>query len=332
MMKDTVVTRSAAVQDLSATENASLEENRAAEATDRVGAKPEKGGADNRRQGRNVRTKKILFKVLHYVVNTVVGLIFLFPLLFLLVSAFNPARTLPSQITSFNDFLPEYFTFDNIVSVFTRIPMFRYFGNTLLYAGVTVIGVLIVNSMAGYALAKINFRGHKVVDFFIIIMLIIPFEGITLALYFVVKTLGFLNTPFAVTVPSFMSCFYIFMFRQFFVSVPTALLEAAEIDGAGPFKTFFRIVVPTAVPVFITVFILEFIGKWGDYYWPMLTLTDTKLYNVQLAIKEFSTAQPYHWGTVMASLAVVTVPTIVLFLCLQKYYIEGISTQGIKDM
>lgn len=286
---------------------------------------------ENKAKKRRI-SRKLIFKILHYLVNTVIGIFFLFPLLFLLISAFNPARTLPSQITSITDFLPEYFTFDNIVDVFTRIPMIRYFGNTILYAGLTVIGVLIVNSMAGYALAKISFRGRGIVNMFIVIMLIIPFEGITLALYLVVRAIGFLNTPLAVTVPSFMSCFYIFMFRQFFVSVPTALIEAAEIDGAGPFKTYFSIVVPTAVPVFITVFILEFIGKWSDYYWPMLTLTNSNLYNVQLAIKEFSTAQPYHWGTVMASLAVVTVPIIILFLCLQKYYIEGISTQGIKDM
>lgn len=276
--------------------------------------------------------RKRVTKILLYVLNTALGLLFLFPLLFMFVSAFNPARTLPSQITSLGDFLPAYFTFDNIVSVFTRIPMVRYFANTLLYALGTVVGVLIVNGMAGYALAKINFRGNRVIYNFIVIMLIIPFEGITLALYLVVRTLGLLNTPLAVILPSFFSCFYVFMFRQFFLGVPNALIEAAEIDGASPFGTYIKIVVPTAVPVFITVFILEFIGKWGDYYWPMLTLTSEGWYNVQLAIKEFSTASPYHWGTVMASLAVVIVPVLVVFLCLQRYYIEGIATQGIKDM
>ncbi|MGN0823363.1 MAG: carbohydrate ABC transporter permease [Candidatus Gallimonas sp.] len=278
-----------------------------------------------------MRRKKIL-KIVFYVVNTLVGLLFLFPLLFMFLSAFNPARTLPTQIGSFGDFLPEYLTASNLVSVFTRIPMLKYFGNTLLYAFGTVLGVLVVNSMAGYALAKINFKGNRLIYNFIVIMLIIPFEGITLTLYLVVKTLGILDTPFAVILPSLFSCFYIFMFRQFFLGVPTALIEAAEIDGSGAFSTYFRIVVPTAVPVFITVFILEFIGKWGDYYWPMLTLTSETWFNVQIAIKEFSTASPYHWGTVMASLAVVTVPVLVVFLCLQKYYIEGIATQGIKDM
>lgn len=280
----------------------------------------------------NGKTRKTVHKVVMYIVNALLGIIFLFPLIFLFVSAFNPARDLPSQIGSFGDLMPEYLTFSNFASVFTRIPMLQYFGNTLLYALGTVFGVLVVNSMAGYALAKINFKGNKLVYNFIVIMLIIPFEGITLSLYLVVRAFGMVDTPLAVILPSFFSCFYIFMFRQFFIGVPTALIEAAEIDGAGSFTTYFRIIVPTAVPVFITVFILEFIGKWGDYYWPLLTLTNNQWYNVQLAIKSFSTASPYHWGTVMASLAVVTVPVLIVFMCLQKYYIEGIATQGIKDM
>lgn len=280
----------------------------------------------------NGKTKRTVHKTVMYVVNSLLGIIFLFPLIFLFISAFNPVSVLPSQIGSFGDLMPEYLTFSNIASVFTRIPMLQYFGNTLLYALGTVFGVLVVNSMAGYALAKINFNGNKLVYNFIVIMLIIPFEGITLSLYLVVRAFNMLNTPLAVILPSFFSCFYIFMFRQFFIGVPTALIEAAEIDGAGSFTTYFRIIIPTAVPVFITVFILEFIGKWGDYYWPLLTLQQSQWYNVQVAIKKFSTATPYHWGTVMASLAVVTVPVLVVFMCLQKYYIEGIATQGIKDM
>lgn len=292
------------------------------------GTSPQK----DKKEKTNGKTKRTVHKTVMYVVNSLLGIIFLFPLIFLFISAFNPVSVLPSQIGSFGDLMPEYLTFSNIASVFTRIPMLQYFGNTLLYALGTVFGVLVVNSMAGYALAKINFKGNKLVYNFIVIMLIIPFEGITLSLYLVVRAFNMLNTPLAVILPSFFSCFYIFMFRQFFIGVPTALIEAAEIDGAGSFTTYFRIIIPTAVPVFITVFILEFIGKWGDYYWPLLTLQQSQWYNVQVAIKKFSTATPYHWGTVMASLAVVTVPVLVVFMCLQKYYIEGIATQGIKDM
>ena len=116
----------------------------------------------------NGKTRKTVHKVVMYIVNALLGIIFLFPLIFLFVSAFNPARDLPSQIGSFGDLMPEYLTFSNFASVFTRIPMLQYFGNTLLYALGTVFGVLVVNSMAGYALAKINFKGNKLVYNFIV--------------------------------------------------------------------------------------------------------------------------------------------------------------------
>ena len=128
-----------------------------------------------------------------------------------------------------------------------------------------------------------------------------------------------------------MSCFYIFMFRQFFLGVPNELLEAAEVDGAGPLRTYFGVVLPTAVPVFITVFVLDFFAKWNDFYWPMLTLTNKDLFNVQLAITAFNREPPYHFGEVMASLSIVTIPIIIMFLFLQKYYISGIATTGIKE-
>lgn len=278
------------------------------------------------------KVKRAALTTLHYLVNIVLSLIFISPLLYMFISAFNPSNALPGQISSIGDFFPESFTLDNIKAVFTRMPMLRYMGNTLLYAFGTVLGVLVVNAMAGYAIAKIPFRGRGLVMGFIVMMLIIPFEGITLSLYIVVNNLKLINTPMAVIFPSLMSCFYIFMFRQFFSGLPDAVIEAAEIDGAKPFRIFFRIVIPMAIPVFVTVFILEFFGKWSDFYWPMLTLTDKSLYNVQIAINEFSAEPPYHYGNIMAALTVVTLPIVILFLFLQKYYISGIATQGIKDM
>ena len=247
------------------------------------------------------------------------------------ITAFNPIQALSSQITSLKEFLPKSLSLSNLKAVFTRIPMGRYLLNTLLYAISTVVLVLVVNSLAGYALAKIPFRGRSTIIMFIVIMLTIPFEGITLSLYMVVSKLGLLNTPLAVILPSAMSCFYIFMFRQFFTGIPNAVIEAAEIDGCRPLTIFFRIVIPMAGPVFVTVFILEFFGKWSDYYWPMLTLTNSKLWNIQIAITDFN-SRAGHYGQFMAALTVCTLPIVILFLFLQKYYIQGIATQGIKDM
>ncbi len=266
-----------------------------------------------------------------YVANILLGILFISPLLWMFVTAFNPIQALDSQISSITEFLPRTLSLGNFKAVFTRIPMVRYLLNTLLYALGTVVLVLLVNALAGYALAKIPFRGRGTVIMFIVIMLTIPFEGITLSLYMVVSKLQLLNSPLAVILPSAMSCFYIFMFRQFFSGIPNAVIEAAEIDGCKPLTVFFRVVIPMATPVFVTVFILEFFGKWSDYYWPMLTLTDSALWNIQIAIADFN-SRAEHYGQFMAALTVCTLPIVILFLFLQKYYIQGIATQGIKDM
>ena len=289
-----------------------------------------------------VSNKKIFFKTgekgkkrallaVRYTVNILLGIIFISPLLFMFITSLNPIQALSSQTTSIMDFLPGKLVLSNFEMVFSRIPMARYLLNTLFYALSTAVLVLLCNSLAGYALAKIPFKGSKLLLSFMIIMLTIPFEGITLALYMVVSKLNLLNTPMAVIFPSVMSCFYVFMFRQFFLGIPNAVIEAAEIDGCAPFAIFFKIVIPMAVPVFITVFILEFFGKWSDYYWPMLTLTDKDMWNIQIAITDFN-SRAGHYGQFMAALTICTLPIVILFMFLQKYYIEGIATQGIKDM
>ncbi len=277
------------------------------------------------------KTRKTVVLTVQYIVNIILGILFISPLIWMFITSLNPIQALGSQITSIKEFLPKTLSVSNFKAVFTRIPMLRYLGNTLFYALGTVVIVLIVNSLAGYALAKIPFRGRGAVIMFIVIMLTIPFEGITLSLYMVVSKLHLLNTPMAVIFPSAMSCFYIFMFRQFFTGIPNAVIEAAEIDGCNPLKIFFRVVLPMAMPVFVTVFILEFFGKWSDYYWPMLTLTDSNLWNIQIAIADFN-SRAEHYGQFMAALTVCTLPIVILFLFLQKYYIQGIATQGIKDM
>lgn len=292
----------------------------------------EKGGGLGRKGG--AKARRIAGKVISYTVNALLGLIFIAPLVWMFLSAFNPAKVLPSQIQSIAEIFPQTWTIDNFAKVFeyNQGAMFTYFGNTLLYSLATVVGVLIVNSMAGYALAKIKFKGKGIILTVIVMMLIIPFEGITLSMYIVVSKLNMLGTPFAVILPSIMSCFYIFMFRQFFIGIPDAVLEAAEIDGCGPFKTFFVIVIPMAVPVFITVFVLEFFGKWNDFYWPLLTVGNKPgLFNLQLGVKDFVYTSE-HYGQNMAALTICTLPIVILFLILQKYYIQGIATQGIKDM
>lgn len=265
-----------------------------------------------------------------YAANLVVSLLFITPLLWMIVSSFKPENRIFADLSSINAILPTNFTLDNYVKAFHRIPMMKYVFNSLFYVTVICISGLGVNSICGYALAKLQFKGREFILTAIIALMIVPFESIIMPLYFVVNSLHWVNTWYALIVPFVANCFSIFMFRQFFMDIPNELLESAAIDGSSPIRTFVSVVVPLSGPVFTTVFILDFINHWGDFMWPILVTTGESLRNVQLGIQTFFTLPPVYYGQIMATLTFTTVPIVLLFLFLQKYYVQGITSTGIK--
>lgn len=269
-------------------------------------------------------------KLFVYAMNLVVSLLFITPLLWMVVSSFKPEPRIFADLNSYKALLPVDFTLDNYKKAFERIPMLKYLFNSLFYVSVICICGLGVNSICGYALAKLNFKGRDWILTCIVALMVVPFESILMPLYFIVNSLHWVNTWFALIVPFIASCFNIFMFRQFFMDIPNELLEAAAIDGSSPMKTFVTLVVPLSGPVFATVFILSFISHWGDFMWPILVTTGESLRNVQLGIQTFFTLPPIYYGQVMATLTFTTLPIVVLFLFLQKYYVQGIASSGLK--
>ncbi|UQZ83807.1 L-arabinose transport system permease protein AraQ [Paenibacillus konkukensis] len=269
-------------------------------------------------------------KLLLYAANVIVSLLFITPLLWMVVSSFKPEPRIFADLSSYKALLPVDFTLDNYRKAFERIPMFKYLFNSLFYVSVICLCSLGVNSLCGYALAKLNFKGRAWILTCIVALMVVPFESILMPLYFVVNTLHWVNTWLALIVPFIASCFNIFMFRQFFMDIPNELLEAAAMDGSSPMKTFLTLVVPLSGPVFTTVFILTFISHWGDFMWPILVTTGEDLRNVQLGIQTFFTLPPIYYGQIMATLTFTTLPIVVLFLCLQKYYVQGIASSGLK--
>lgn len=269
-------------------------------------------------------------KIYIYAANSIVSLLFIIPLLWMVVSSLKPENQIFADLGSIKSLLPTNITFDNYIKAFNRIPMMKYLFNSLFY--VTIIGIsgLGVNSLCGYALAKLNFKGKSVVLTAIIALMIVPFESIVMPLYFVVNGLSWVNTWMALIVPFIANCFSIFMFRQFFMDIPNELLESAAMDGSSPLKTFLKIVVPLSGPVFTTVFILDFISHWGDFMWPILVTTGESLRNIQLGIQTFFTLPPIFYGQIMATLTFTTLPIVLIFLLLQKYYVQGITSTGIK--
>lgn len=276
------------------------------------------------------KNKSLMGNVLFYGGNTLVALIFVSPLLWMIAASLKPEARIFSDMSSLKTFWPSAGSLKNYIEVFTRVNMMKFILNSLLYVFVIVALDLVVNSLCGYALAKFDFPGKELLLTLIISLMVLPMEAIMLPLYKQVASLGWVNTWAGLIVPFIGKCFSIYMFRQFFLDVPDDLLEAAAIDGCGPVKTFFMIVAPISGTVYATVFILDFVAHWNDFMWPMLVVTGEDMRTIQLAIQTFFGSKPIHYGAIMASLTISAIPMLIMFVFLQKYYVEGIASTGIK--
>ena len=277
-----------------------------------------------------LKEKDILKRVLFYGGNAIVALIFVSPLLWMIAASLKPEAQIFSDMSNIRTFWPAAATLGNYVEVFTRVNMMKFILNSLFYVFVIVILDLAVNSVCGYALAKFDFPGKELLLTVVISLMVLPMEAIMLPLYKEVASLGWVNTWAGLIVPFVGKCFSIYMFRQFFLDIPDDLLEAAAIDGCGPVKTFFTIVMPISGTVYATIFILDFVAHWNDFMWPMLVVTGEDMRTIQLAIQTFFGSKPIHYGAIMASLTISAIPMLLMFVFLQKYYVEGIASTGIK--
>ena len=277
-----------------------------------------------------LKEKDILKRVLFYGGNAIVALIFVSPLLWMIAASLKPEAQIFSDMSNIRTFWPTAATLGNYVEVFTRVNMMKFILNSLFYVFVIVILDLAVNSVCGYALAKFNFPGKELLLTVVISLMVLPMEAIMLPLYKEVASLGWVNTWVGLIVPFVGKCLSIYMFRQFFLDIPDDLLEAAAIDGCGPIKTFFTIVMPISGTVYATIFILDFVAHWNDFMWPMLVVTGEDMRTIQLAIQTFFGSKPIHYGAIMASLTISAIPMLLMFVFLQKYYVEGIASTGIK--
>ncbi|MFR3753267.1 MAG: carbohydrate ABC transporter permease [Enterocloster sp.] len=277
-----------------------------------------------------LKEKDILKRVLFYGGNAIVALIFVSPLLWMIAASLKPEAQIFSDMSTIRTFWPTAATLGNYVEVFTRVNMMKFILNSLFYVFVIVILDLAVNSICGYALAKFDFLGKELLLTVVISLMVLPMEAIMLPLYKEVASLGWVNTWAGLIVPFVGKCFSIYMFRQFFLDIPDDLLEAAAIDGCGPVKTFFTIVMPISGTVYATIFILDFVAHWNDFMWPMLVVTGEDMRTIQLAIQTFFGSKPIHYGAIMASLTISAIPMLLMFVFLQKYYVEGIASTGIK--
>jgi len=279
---------------------------------------------------KSMKREKKAGSVFFYAGNTLIGIIFICPMIWMIASSFKPEAEIFSNLNSLSTFFPTNFTLGNYVEVINRLNIPKILGNTLLYIAIILAGDLLFSSLCGYALAKMKFRFRGVILMAIIALMSMPVEAILLPLYVEMNQLGWVNTFQGLAVPFMINCFSVYMFYSHFLDIPKELLEAAYIDGCGPIKTFFRIVMPISKTVYATVFILDFVARWNDFMWPFLITTGEEKRTVQLAVQAFFGTQPIHYGAIMAALTLASIPMLIMYVFMQKYYVQGIASTGIK--
>jgi len=249
----------------------------------------------------------------------VLALVSLAPLLWMVSVSFMPqgeASHFPPPL------LPSSSTTHNYHELFARTGMGGNFANSLLVSLGITVGSLLLNTMAGYAFAKLNFVGRERLFQVLMAALVIPAQVAMLPLFLLMKQLGL--------VISFASVFGIFLVRQYARSIPDELLEAARIDGAGELRIFFQIVLPMLKPVLVTLAIFTFMGAWNDFMWPLIVLTDQEHYTLPVALATLSREHIMDVEMMMAGAVVTVVPVLALFLVLQRYYIQGLLLGSVK--
>lgn len=268
-------------------------------------------------------------------------LVFGLPLVFLIVSSFKPDSAIFGDLGSINAFLPiGQLSLDNYTGVFDRVPFATFLLNSALISVVTVVFGLIVNSMAAFALSRMEFKGQKVLLGVILATLIVPFETMALPLLWWVNQLpyfdgstGWLDTYEVQIIPFIANAFSIYLFYQYFDSIPKELDEAAKVDGAGWFRIYRSIVMPLSGPAIATVAILTFLPAWNSYLWPLMVTQSEAIRPAMVGMdyfKQMTGSGGTAWGQIMAYASMITVPVLALFIAFQRAFINSIASSGVK--
>lgn len=226
--------------------------------------------------------------------------------------------------------LPAEPQFGNYIELTESIPIGRLYFNSLFTSGLIVFGVLLSSSLAGFAFAKYRFPGREALFYLILATMMIPFFVTLIPVFFIVRQLGWIDTYQGLVVPGLTSAYGIFLMRQFIVSLPDELIDAARIDGASELRIFWRIVVPLVKPALATLGTFTFIGSWNAFLWPLLVINSRELMTLPLGINSMKSLYADNTNLLMAGTAVAVIPMLIVFIFLQRYFIKGIALTGLK--
>ncbi|MBO0947998.1 carbohydrate ABC transporter permease [Fibrella sp. HMF5405] len=267
-------------------------------------------------------------KIAVYLLLTLAALSFLYPFVWMVSASLSSEAGIGSL-----RLLPVEFTWQNYLTVFDRIPLGRAFLNSVIVVTITTSLVLVLGALVGYALARLEFKGKQLVFFLIIFTMTLPFQITLIPNYITMVRLGWVDTYLALIVPFVMNSFAILLFRQAFMGLPQALIDAARMDGAGELRIIFQILVPNVLPTVVTITILTFMGLWNDALWPLIVIRNEQTMTMPQLVTLFSVGgrADAQLGVKIAAAVMLAVPVILLYLFFQKHFIRSMASSGLKD-
>lgn len=253
------------------------------------------------------------------------GVMMVTPLLFM----FSTSLKTSGQIYDLR-LIPSAPTLQNYVTVLSDGRFLRWFLNSMLVATVVTCSNLFFDSLVGYTLAKFQFRGRKLIFIAILSTLMIPTEMLVIPWYLMSANLGWLDSYWGIMFPGMMTAFGTFLMKQFFEGVPNDFLEAARIDGLNEFAIWWKVAMPLVTPALSALAIFTFLGNWTAFFWPLIVTTSPELYTLPIGLTSFAVEQSIQWEMIMTGAALATIPTLVIFLALQRYIVRGVMLAGLK--
>ena len=275
----------------------------------------------------SARQRERMTRVLLYALLVIGAVLALVPMIWMVSASLMPsgeASSFPPQ------FFPSSPTLEHYTDLFTRLNLGRYLLNSAFVALVVTSASLIINAMAGYAFAKLRFRGRDRLFRLLSTGLVLPVQVAMLPLFLLLKNMGLINTYWGVIIPGLASIFGIFLVRQYALAIPDEMLDAARVDGASEFRIFWSIVIPGIMPILATLSIWTFLATWNDFMWPLIVLSDASHYTLPVALANLSGEHVQDTELMMAGSVLTVIPVMLVFLFLQRYYIQGVMAGSVK--
>lgn len=264
-------------------------------------------------------------RILTWAILLIGGIIMITPILFMFGTSFKDA----GQVYDMRLF-PEYPTLDNYIQVLSDGRFLRWFANSMGIATTVTLSNVFFDSLVGYTLAKFDFRGRYLIFLAILSTLMIPTEMLVIPWYLMSSKLGWIDTYWGVMFPGMMTAFGTFLMKQFFETVPNDFLEAARIDGLNEFQIWWKIALPLVTPALSALAIFTFLGNWTAFFWPLIVTTSQEFYTLPVGLTSFAIEQSIQWEKIMTGAALATIPTLIVFLVLQRFIVRGIMLAGLK--